>query len=154
MDIFNSKLEFQCHDPEVYHEMSELFISYIKTQSPKKLDEMTLKKIPEIELLQMHPMCTDVITVKVEMGRNLDKYPFGPLLSVLDRNELYDIVQSVFQKLNIEGQLFEYRDVYNISSSLRSNFEENFNIKQEDKIFVPGNKKYEIYLINCVVIFS
>jgi len=116
-------------------------MSYIKSQCPKKLEEINLQRIPEVELLHLPWTCPDAVTVKVEIGRNLDKYPFAPLLSVLDKNEINVIVQAVFQNLEIEGQLLEYRDVYNVSSSLRSVFEETFKIKQEDKVFMPNNKK-------------
>jgi len=146
LDTFNSSLELQCPDTSIFKELSEPFLGYIKSSCPKKAEEVTLKKAPEVKFSDITGRSPDIINVKVETGRNLEKYRFRLLMSTTDKTELNDIVQSAFQNLNIEGQLFEYKDIYNMAPTLRSIFNDSFSINQEDKVFIPINRRFACWI--------
>lgn len=147
LDTFNSNLELQCPDTSIFKELSEPFLDYIKTRCPKKDVEITMKKVPEeVKFSDITGKFPDIINVKVEMSRNLEKYRFRLLMSQSDKTELNDIVQNTFQSLHIEGQLFEYKDIYNMAPTLRSIFNETFTINQEDKVFIPINRRFACWI--------
>jgi len=147
LDTFNSNLELQCPDTSIFKELSEPFLDYIQTRCPKKAIEITMKKVPEgVKFSDTTGKFPDIINVKVEMSRNIEKYRFRLLMSTSDKAELNDIVQNAFQSLHIEGQLFEYKDIYNMAPTLRSIFNESFSINQEDKVFIPINRRFACWI--------
>jgi len=83
---------------------------------------------------------SDIAFVKMEIGRNFETYPFSRLLTESQKNELYDYVKATFETLSINGNLFEFYQVYNIGTNLRSMYHSDFKISDEDKIFIPVSR--------------
>ena len=55
--------------------------------------------------------------------------------------QVEEAVEKAFNSLEMKGKIYEFREVFNAGSNLKSVFHDMINIKDDDKVYIPINKR-------------
>ena len=64
-------------------------------------------RLPFVDLIDIVPTSLETAVVKLEVGRNLCKYPLSGKISNHEREELVELVQDIFHVFSIEGDIID-----------------------------------------------
>ena len=144
LDTFNKSLQISPYSILYYTKFAETYLSYLSSHiagvSQNDNTYIFQKTLPKLELNSALKDLKEV-SVRIEVGRNLQKYSFKPLLTNLEREELYDIVTNAFDTLRIEGHLVDPSDVEIQSINLSYINNDHYTFMQQEKAFVSTNHK-------------
>lgn len=96
----------------------------------------TAGRLPFIDLSDLIPASLETTVVKVEMGRNLCKYPLNGKITNHEREELVELVQDIFHTFSIEGDIM---DANQQQSGLQSIYHQDYS--SNSKVFLANNNK-------------
>ena len=143
LDTFNKHLQIQPYSILYYTKFAETYLSYLSSHitGVNQNDNTNIfqRTLPNIKPT---PALKDLkeVSVKVEVGRNLRKYSFKPLLTNLEREELYDVVTNAFDALRIEGHLVDPNNV-KIQSINLSYMNNDHTSMQQERAFVSTSHR-------------
>ena len=99
----------------------------------------TAGRLPFIDLSDFVPASLETTVVKLEMGRNLCKYPLNGKITNHEREELVELVQDIFHTFSIEGDIVD-TDQQSLSAGLKSIYHQDHS--STSKVFLANNNKY------------
>jgi len=99
----------------------------------------TAGRLPFIDLSDLVPASLETTVVKLEMGRNLCKYPLNGKITNHEREELVELVQDIFHTFSIEGDIVDTDQFSQSLSNLKSIYYQDYS--STSKVFLANNNK-------------
>ena len=142
LDCFDKNFELIAPDREMYELFTELYQRFLAINDAKSFQDSAkdFNEASNLDIITNEKIAQ--ITVKVEVGRNIEKYPFRQFMSDKEKAELQTFIEPIFEKIGIQGRLFQYREVFNMQNSLRLiDEQELYKIQESDYVFIPIDRR-------------
>jgi len=140
LDHFNSKLEIQPNDASYYELFQEPYKNYVFLKNPLYEEKSDLKA-PKIKLDSSLVLNPEIIRFKLDLGRNLKKFPFKKSMTNSEKEELEEIIQDTLSNLKIDGEIVYKNQLTENQLKLQSLLENNIIPPFGEKVFITADNK-------------